>query len=267
MNNKSPLPKQRDKNKPLVPRIKIINQNTILSNTGPPSGNSITTDSNSEDNDNIFDWSTPCSNKTTKHKKVYSSSGTSPKTKHTNTMFISKNKFAPLSPSNDDMLMETETQITASITTDRFRHPDILDFFIHSTPTNLSLSIFNISDHSPVKLVIDGGINQVPKRPSLTTGPINWAQYKSYLQINTKLGIPLKTAQDLDQASSAFVEKIQSAAKQACHPKNNNSTASLTILDKYPLQTTSKHLLGKKEKLVPNGNLQATLMTSGLLIT
>lgn len=59
------------------------------------------------------------------------------------------------------------------------RHPDILDFFIHSTPSNLSLSIFNItdlsSDHSPVKLVIDGGINQVPKRPPLPTGPVNWA--------------------------------------------------------------------------------------------
>jgi hypothetical protein len=81
------------------------------------------------------------------------------------------------------------------------RHSNILDFFIHSTPSNLSLSIFNItdlsSDHSPVKLVIDGGINQVPKQPLLTTGPINWAQYKKYLQINTKLGIPLKTSYNL----------------------------------------------------------------------
>jgi len=35
------------------------------------------------------------------------------------------------------------------------RHPDILDFFIYSTPSNLSLAIFNItdlsSDHTPVK--------------------------------------------------------------------------------------------------------------------
>ncbi|KAL4149576.1 hypothetical protein QTP88_003502 [Uroleucon formosanum] len=78
--------------------------------------------------------------------------------------------------------------------------------------------------------------------------PINWAQYKNYLQINTKLGIPLKTAQDLDQASSAFVEMIQSAAKQACHSNNNNSTASLTILDKYPLPDHIKALIRQKRK-------------------
>ncbi|KAL4113923.1 hypothetical protein QTP88_017475 [Uroleucon formosanum] len=84
--------------------------------------------------------------------------------------------------------------------------------------------------------------------PNQLNSPINWAQYKNYLQINTKLGIPLKTAQDLDQASSAFVEMIQSAAKQACHSKNNNSTASLIILDKYPLPDHIKALIRQKRK-------------------
>jgi hypothetical protein len=152
------------------------------------------------------------------------------------------------------------------------RHPDILDFFIHSTPSNLSFFIFNITDlssnHSPVKLTIAGGINQVLKWPSLTTGPINWIQYKNYLQISTKLGIPLKTAQELDQATLAFVELIESAEKQACHPKNNNYTTSFTILDKHLLPDHIKALIRqKKKKLAPNGNLQDILTTSELLIT
>jgi hypothetical protein len=117
MNNKAPLPKQRDKNNPLVPPIKIINQNILL-NTDLLRGNSNTSDINTGDDDKIFDWSTFCSNKTTKQKRIYSPLGNSPKTKHTNTTFISKNKFTPLSPSNDDTMMETETQITASTTTD-----------------------------------------------------------------------------------------------------------------------------------------------------
>jgi len=41
---------------------------------------------------------------------------------------------------------------------------------------------------------------------------------------------------------------IQSAAKQACHSKNNNSTASLTILDKYPLPDHIKALIRQKRK-------------------
>jgi len=81
----------------------------------------------------------------------------------------------------------------------------------------LPLSIFNItdlsSDHTPVKLVIDGEPNQIPKRSFLTSRPINWNHYRKYLNNNTKLGIPLKTAKDLEQASVTFVEMIQSGVK------------------------------------------------------
>jgi len=120
------------------------------------------------------------------------------------------------------------------------RYSDILDFFIYSTPSNLPLTIFNItdlaSDHTSVKLVIDIETNQNPIRSSLTSGPINWTHYKKYLRNNKKLDIPLKTAQDLKQASVTFVEMIQSAANE-------------------------------REKLRPNGKLQVTPTTGGSLIT
>lgn len=41
---------------------------------------------------------------------------------------------------------------------------------------------------------------------------------------------------------------IQSAAKQACHSNNNNPTASLTTLDKYPLPDHIKALIRQKRK-------------------
>jgi len=75
-------------------------------------------------------------------------------------------------------------------------HPDILDFFIDSTPSNLPLAIFNISsDHTPVMLVIERETNKIPLRSSITSDNINWTHYKKYLSNNKKLGIPLKTAQ------------------------------------------------------------------------
>ncbi|KAL4132232.1 hypothetical protein QTP88_009432 [Uroleucon formosanum] len=132
------------------------------------------------------------------------------------------------------------------------RHPDILDFFIYSTPSNLPLAIYNItdisSDHTPVKLVIDGETNEIPTRSSLTSGQINWTHYKKYLSNNTKLGIPLKTAQDLEQAFATFVEMIQSAAKLSSRSSNNYSTTSNTILDKYPLPGHINVLLRQKRK-------------------
>jgi len=87
MNNKSPLPKKRDKQKPLVPPITIINQNTILSNAEPSANNTTTSD-----DDNIFDWSTACSKKTEKRKnKLNYPTGTSPKLKHSIFSYTSKN--------------------------------------------------------------------------------------------------------------------------------------------------------------------------------
>ncbi|VVC32987.1 Endonuclease/exonuclease/phosphatase [Cinara cedri] len=132
------------------------------------------------------------------------------------------------------------------------RHPDILDFFIYSLPSNLPLAISNImdlsSDHTPVKLVIDGVTNQIPIRSFLISSPINWTHYKKYLSDNTKLGIPLKTAIDIEQASVTFVEMIQSAAKLSSRPCNNYSTTSKTILDKYPLPGHINVLIRQKRK-------------------
>jgi len=92
MNNKYPLPKKTDKQKPLVPLITITNQNCILLKPGPSTN--INTASNE---DNIFDWSTPWSKKTDKRKnKPNSQTGTSPKLKHSNSKYTSKNRFSPL---------------------------------------------------------------------------------------------------------------------------------------------------------------------------
>jgi hypothetical protein len=112
MNSKSPLPKKTDKQKPLVPPIKIINQNSILSKAGPPSGTST-----ASDDDNIFDWSTPWSKKTDKRKnKQNSSTGAFPNPKQSNSTYTSKNRFSPLAQSNDVVQMETDTSTNISQT-------------------------------------------------------------------------------------------------------------------------------------------------------
>jgi len=75
MNNKSPLLRKSDKQKPLVPPITIINQNSILSKAGPSSVTPTTSVY-----DNIFDWSTPWETKTDKRKnKQNSLTGSPPK--------------------------------------------------------------------------------------------------------------------------------------------------------------------------------------------
>jgi len=105
MNNKSPLPRKSDKQKPLVPSITINNQNSIQSKAGPLSGTLSTSD-----DDNIFDWSTPCTKKSDKRKnKQNSPTGTSPNPKQSNSTYSSKNRFSPLAQSNDVVQMETDT--------------------------------------------------------------------------------------------------------------------------------------------------------------
>jgi len=105
MNNKSPLPKKSDKQKPLVPPMTIINQNSILLKAGQPSATPT-----ASDNDNIFDWSTPWTKKIVKRKNIQNSpTGTSPNLKHSNSMYTYINRFSPLAQSNDDVHMETDT--------------------------------------------------------------------------------------------------------------------------------------------------------------
>ncbi|VVC46391.1 Pre-C2HC domain [Cinara cedri] len=113
MSNKSPLLRKTDKQKPLVPPITIINQNSIISKDGSPS-----TAPTPSDDDNILDWSTPWSTKTTKMKKnnLNSPTGTSPNHKHSISTYTSKNRFSPLAQNNDDVQMETDTSINISQT-------------------------------------------------------------------------------------------------------------------------------------------------------
>ena len=112
MNNKSPLPKKSDKQKPLVPPITIINKNSILSKAGPPSATPT-----SSDDDNIFDWSTPWSKKADKRKNNQNSpTGASPDLKHSNSTYTSKNRFSPLAQSNDDVHMKTDIATNISQT-------------------------------------------------------------------------------------------------------------------------------------------------------
>ncbi|KAF0768396.1 cytosolic carboxypeptidase 6 isoform X2 [Aphis craccivora] len=90
-------------------------------------------------------------------------------------------------------------------------------FICKSSANGLILNTYTTDSyhHTPVKLVIDGEPNQIPKRSFLTSRPINWNHYRKYLNNNTKLGIPLKTAKDLEQASVTFVEMIQSGKEES----------------------------------------------------
>lgn len=118
---------------------------------------------------------------------------------------------------------------------------------------NIKYALLNIadlsSDHIPVKLGTDCETIQISIRSSLTSGPINWNHYKKYLSNNIKLGIPLNTAQDLEQASITFLKMIQFAAKLSLGTSYNYLTFLNTILDQYPLPNNINELLGQKRKV------------------
>lgn len=102
--------------------------------------------------------------------------------------------------------------------------PDIIDVFItrginiHHTKLENFLNDLS-SDHSPLFLSLNTTPVLRPPRPSLTPGDTNWEHFRSILQQNINLKLPLKTPLELEAAVEHFTKQIQNAAWNATTPR------------------------------------------------
>lgn len=108
--------------------------------------------------------------------------------------------------------------------TDPNRQSDLLDFFITKN-TNFYSHIECLyelaSDHCSVLLSCGTSPILTPPPPSLTKGIVNWDNFRSYLEDNLNLQIPLKSQNDIENAVEHFVVSIQQAAWDSAVTTNN----------------------------------------------
>jgi predicted house-cleaning noncanonical NTP pyrophosphatase (MazG superfamily) len=103
--------------------------------------------------------------------------------------------------------------------------PDVIDIFVtkglnayHNTVTNrVDLS----SDHSPVLLTLGTHPLLSISKPTLTPGTTDWEQFRTTLQNELNLNLPLKSALELEDAVEHLTLNIQNAAWRSCTPKTH----------------------------------------------
>jgi hypothetical protein len=100
--------------------------------------------------------------------------------------------------------------------TDPKKLPDLLDFFITKGISDLFTSIESnldgSSDHTPVILTVSSTVIQRESSESLHNVKTDWDCFRSYLNNNVNLRIPLKTKEDVEEACNYITNAIQVAA-------------------------------------------------------
>ena len=118
--------------------------------------------------------------------------------------------------------------------TDFNKIPDLLDFLVTKGVSRSHLTIQSCyelsSDHTPVILTINDSIILYTPNISLVNKRTNWNIYREWISENTSVRVPLKTPDDIDEATEYIVESIQNAAWHATPEHNTNNLAN-----KYPM--------------------------------
>jgi len=141
--------------------------------------------------------------------------------------------------------------------TDTRKTPDLLDFFV---TRGLSESYLEItasydfsSDHSHIIATVSEAIIAKPRPPHLHTRTTNWEKYRELIRLGANLNISLKTPHDIENATNAFITRLQDAAKQATPP-----FAGVAHPVSIPVEL--KQLLAAKKKLERDGNALTSQM-------
>lgn len=100
--------------------------------------------------------------------------------------------------------------------TDRNKIPDLLDFFISKRVSPNYISVednYDLnSDHSAVILKVSEKVVEKLKKPTLSDKSTNWEGYKSDLEREIDVSIPLNSIDQLDIAVEELTKKVQWAA-------------------------------------------------------
>jgi hypothetical protein len=103
------------------------------------------------------------------------------------------------------------------------KRPDILDFFISNAPNHFFHHVenFNDSDHSAVLLTTNSSSPISSNNPYLVNKTTDWVKFNNLLLITTKLGIKLKSSDDIEDAITDLTTSIQFAAWNSITPTTN----------------------------------------------
>ncbi|CAG9133710.1 unnamed protein product [Plutella xylostella] len=126
--------------------------------------------------------------------------------------------------------------------TDVNRLPDLLDFFIYKGVQSYFLDIDDChdttSDHSPVILTMSTTIISRPRNPYLYNNRTDWDYFQQYLNKNLDLKIPLKTDDDIENATILLTKCIQNAARAS----TPNDPKPMKTINNLPIHVKQKVL-------------------------
>src|SRR5436190_4288500 len=92
--------------------------------------------------------------------------------------------------------------------TDQNKIPDLLDFFVLKGITlnyiNTEPSLDLSSDHTPIILTYSSTISMKEKAPSLFSKCTNWGYFRTLINNNVNIKIPLKTENDVEKEINYF---------------------------------------------------------------
>jgi hypothetical protein len=100
--------------------------------------------------------------------------------------------------------------------------PDLLDFLelknIIPTFTHIEATWDLSSDHTPIILILSTHTFSKPDFPRLKSPKTDWNNFRTHINENTHLNIPLKQLADVDYAVHTFTCMIQEAAWRTTPP-------------------------------------------------
>jgi hypothetical protein len=110
--------------------------------------------------------------------------------------------------------------------------PDLLDFFvlknISPTYTHIEATSDLSSDHTPIIHTLSTHSFSKPAIPRLTSPKTDWNNFRTHINENTHLTIPLKQPADVDDTVHTFTCMIQEGLGDLLHPSPLETTPPTT---------------------------------------
>lgn len=130
--------------------------------------------------------------------------------------------------------------------TDSSKLPNLLDFFVTKGVDSLYTTVESIldgsSDHTPVVLTMSTTITLKEKPEALHNSQTDWDGFRDYIDREICLRVPLKTADDVDDACVYITNLIQVAAWSNT-PEVQNKTSSTVLPNEIKQKIAEKRRL------------------------
>lgn len=138
---------------------------------------------------------------------------------------------------------------------DRDKIPDVLDFFIYKGISQFYMDIEktldSCSDHSQIISTISTTLIKKPTGCRLYNNKTDWNSFQDWIEENIQLNIPMKTKDDIDDATMYITTLIQNAAWRSTPGDDAHTNENITT---FPREV--------KEKVLEKRRLRRVWQTS-----